>query len=222
VGDGSSSGDGFDLDVNVGFSGEDVRARLFMDLIHMAFVCDLTRVATLVLTQMQSHMNVKKAFQDMYNITVPNDQHELGHSGNSKGGTLKMNQLIAWHVDSFAYLVAKLKDSPEGAGSVLDNSCLILCHEGGHGTGLEKGQIGNITSHSTDNMCALIAGSAGGLRPGQHVRAVTGTHPAQVMISGMKAVGAFGSSPSKSQESLGEVTTANGYTGAIDQLFKAS
>lgn len=222
VGAGSDSGDGFDIPVNVGYSGEDIRSRIFMDLIHMAFVCDMTRVASLVITQMQSHMNVKKAFSDRYGLTVPNDVHELGHSGGTTGGTLRMNQMIAWHVDLYAYLLAKLKSTPEGAGSVLDRSCIILCHEGGHGVGYEQGNSGRNTSHSTDNMCALVAGGAGGLQPGQHVRAANGTHAAQVMITGMKAMGAFGPSPNKAQESLGEVNQANGYTGAIDQLFSAS
>jgi hypothetical protein len=54
-------------------------------------------------------------------------------------------------------------------------------------------------------MSVLIGGRAGGLRSGQHVKA-TGKHPAQVLISAMKAVGVPG-------ETLGEVS------GAIPELF---
>jgi hypothetical protein len=40
-------------------------------------------------------------------------------------------------------------------------------------------------------MCALIAGRAGGLQPGQHVSA-PGKHPANVIVSAMNAVGVEG------------------------------
>jgi hypothetical protein len=57
-------------------------------------------------------------------------------------------------------------------------------------------------------MACLIAGRAGGLSPGQHVVAA-GRHPANVVISAMKAVGA-------PTETLGEVS------GSIPQLFSST
>jgi hypothetical protein len=47
-------------------------------------------------------------------------------------------------------------------------------------------------------MVALIAGRAGGLKPGQHV-ATDGAHPARVLISAMNAVGV-------TTDTLGEVS----------------
>lgn len=184
---------------NLGYSNEEDRARLFVDLIHMAMVCDLTRVASLQMTMFQSHMN-------MYPLTQQaTDCHELGHGG-VPGGTSAMAKGHAWHMKHFAALVQKFKDTPEGAGSMLDSSAMVFLFEGGHGWDPE-GNKGN-SSHSTENMAALIAGRAGGLQPGQHVVAA-GRHPAQVLISGMKAVGA-------PTETLGEVN------GALPQLFSAT
>ena len=174
---------------NLGYSGEDLRAKLFCDLIHMAFACDLSRVATLQLTMFQSHMN-------MYPITgQATDCHELGHGG-VPGGTLAVSKGIAWHVKHFAYLVQRLRDTPEGNGKLLDSCALVFLTEGGHG--FDPGGNKQNSSHSTENMACLLAGRAGGLKPGQHV-AAPGQHPANVLLTAMKAAGYSGNT-------LGEVS----------------
>jgi len=184
---------------NLGYSNEEQRALLFVDLIHMAMVCDLTRVATLQMTMFQSHLN-------MFPLTgQATDCHELGHGG-VPGGTMAMSQGIAWHVKHFARLVQKFRDTREGNGTMLDSSAMVYVFEGGHGYDPEG--VKQNSSHSTENMACLIAGRAGGLSPGQHVVAA-GRHPANVVISAMKAVGA-------PTETLGEVN------GAIPQLFSTT
>jgi Protein of unknown function (DUF1552) len=182
---------------NLGYSNEEQRAKIFCDLIHMAFACDMTRVASLMFTMFQSHMNV-------YALCGAHcDLHELGHNGDPViRGTLAVSKMIAWHMKHFAYLVGKLRDTPEGAGKLIDNTVAVFLHEGGHG--LDTATAKTNSTHSTENMACLIAGRAGGLKPGQHV-AATGKHPANVLISAMKAVGL--------PEKLGEVS------GALPALF---
>jgi hypothetical protein len=170
-----NGGDGFD--VNNGWSDEDVRARTFSDLIHMAFVCDLSRVSTLMYTMAQSHMSTFPIAGFDF------DQHEVGHSG---FGTQGVSEIIAWHLDLFGYLVAKLRDTPEGAGTLLSNSALVLLHEGGHG--YDPGSGSEDSSHSTENMICLCAGGAGGLVQGEHIEA-PGLHPVNVLNTAMRAVG---------------------------------
>jgi hypothetical protein len=172
---------------NLGYSEEEQRARVFCDLVQMALACDLTRVVSLQFTMFQSHMN-------MYPLTgQPFDLHELGHSG---AGTLGVSRAIAWHIKHFAYLVAKLRDTPEAGGSMLNNTALVFLHEGGHGRDSSSGT--QFSSHSTENMACLIAGRVGGLNPGRHVVA-NGMHPANVLLTAMRAVGYPGNS-------LGEVS----------------
>lgn len=175
---------------NLGYSGEEERARVFCDLIHMALACDLTRVVSLMFTMFQSHMN-------MFSLTGHRcDLHEIGHNGDAVSrGTLGVSKGIAWHMKHFAYLVGKLRDTPEGAGRMIDNCALLFLHEGGHGLDTATGKANS--SHSTENMACLIAGRAGGLKPGKHLVAA-GKHPGNVIISAMNAVGVPGN--------LGEVT----------------
>jgi len=182
---------------NLGYSDEETRARIFCDLIHMAFTCDLTRAASLQLTMFQSHMNVFAL------CGAHCDLHELGHNGDPViRGTLAVSKMIAWHMKHFGYLIGKLRDTPEGGGKLIDNVAALMLHEGGHGLDTATGKLNS--THSTENMACLIAGRAGGLKPGQHV-AATGKHPANVIISAMKAVGL--------PETLGEVN------GALPALF---
>ncbi|HET6147615.1 MAG TPA: hypothetical protein VFH68_08785 [Polyangia bacterium] len=72
----------------------------------------------------------------------------------------------------------------------------MFLHEGGHGLDTATGSQNS--THSTQNMACLIAGRAGGLKPGQHV-AATGKHPANVLITAMNTAGVAGNA-------LGEVT----------------
>jgi hypothetical protein len=182
---------------NLGYSNEEQRAKVFCDLVHMAFTCDLTRVASLMFTMFQSHMNVYAL------IGAHCDLHELGHNGDPViRGTLAVSKAIAWHMKHFGYLIGKLRDTPEGAGKLIDNVAALFLHEGGHGLDTATGKTNS--THSTENMACLIAGRAGGLKPGQHLVA-TGKHPANVIISAMKAVGL--------PEKLGEVS------GALPGLF---
>ena len=164
---------------NLGYSGEEERAKVFCDLIHMAMTCDLTRVASLQMTMFQSHLN-------MFNLTgQATDCHELGHGG-VPGGSVAQAKGIAWHMKHFAYLVQKFKDSPEGNGNMLDNMAITSLWEGGHG--FDPGANKQNSTHSTENMTVLLAGRAGGLKPGKHIVAA-GKHPGNVLVTAMKAVG---------------------------------
>jgi len=176
---------------NLGYSGEEQRARVFCDLVHMAVTCDLTRVVSFMFTMFQSHLN-------MYALTGQKaDLHEIGHNGDpASKGTLAVSKAIAWHLKHFAYLVGKLRDTSEAGGSLIDNTVLVFLHEGGHGLDTATGSQNS--THSTQNMACLIAGRAGGLKPGQHV-AAAGKHPANVLITAMNAAGVAGNV-------LGEVT----------------
>jgi hypothetical protein len=195
---GDNAGEGSDtIATNTGYSDEAGRARLLADLIHMAFVCDITRVATLQIAVFQSHMNVFPITSAL-GVPVHADLHECGHNGDAQTrGQIPVSTCLQWHISHYAYLVNKLKNTPEGAGNVLDNSAIVFMNEAGHGVQLNDGMSPNAT-HSVANMAMLVAGRAGGLKPGSHI-ATSGAHPGQVLISAMNAVG-------YAPDTFGEVT----------------
>lgn len=200
-----------DIGTNTGYSDEDTRARVFSDLIHMAFVCDLTRSATLQITAFQSHMNVYPVTANL-DSPIPLDRpiradlHEVGHNGDADfRGQLAVSLCLQWHVGHYAYLLDKLKNTAEGAGTVLDNTALIFMPEAGHGRHLNEPSDTQPKTHSVEDMVLLVAGRAGGLAPGKHI-ATAGAHPGQCLLSCMQAVGYQG-------DSFGEVS------GTIPDLF---
>ncbi len=186
-----NAGSGSDtIGTNTGYSNEHVRARLLADLIHMAFVCDITRVATLQLTVFQSHMNVFNISTD-FGVPIRADLHECGHNGDAETrGQYPVSMCLGWHIGHYAYLLDKLKQTPEGAGNALDNSVVVFMPEAGHGIQLND-STANFQTHSVDRMVLLVGGRAGGLMPGRHLVSQN-AHPGQVLISAMQAAGYTG------------------------------
>lgn len=168
---------------NNAYSGEDARAKSMCDLLHMAMVCDLTRIATLQLTMVQSFLNG-------FPITGQrSDLHELSHGGFGNLTVAPHRAValgISWHMKHWAYLVRKFRDTPEAGGSMLDRMAMVYASEGGHGFDPSSGNMNS--PHSTEKMVVLVAGRAGGLKGGQHIIA-TGRHPANAILTAMRAVG---------------------------------
>ncbi len=179
-----------------GYSNEELRATVMTDLIHMAFVCDISRVASFMLTYAQCFMN-------MYTLLdMPSDLHEVTHGSIGDNEDQMQDALAdcaAWHVKHYARLVQKLRDTEDLDGtSMLDQTALVLAFEGGWGYDPESGNF--LSPHSTENMVMLIGGRAGGLHgttAGGHVIAPDGKHPTAVLNTALRACGV--------QETLGEV-----------------
>ncbi len=161
------------------YGGEEERARNLFDIIHMAFVCDLLRAGSLMMTLPQAFISLH-----LFN-GVRGEIHELGHGSSN---SLVIAKGVGWHVRHFGYFVSKLRDTAEAGGKLIDNTVAILVHEGGNARGYDPELNRTQSAHTTENMAALIAGRAGGLKPGQHV-AAAGQHPAKVLITGLRAVG---------------------------------
>jgi hypothetical protein len=134
------------------------------------------------------------------------DLHEVGHNGDVEfRGQLAVSLCLQWHIQHYAYLIEKMKNTPEGDGTLLDNSAMIFMPEAGHGRHLNSPEDSEPKTHSVEDMILLVAGRAGGLLPGRHI-ATGGAHPGQCLLSCMNAVGFQGNS-------FGEVT------GNIPELF---
>ena len=169
---------------NLANSSEDARARVMCDLVHMAITCDLSRSVLMQFTNSQSFLN-------MFPITGQlSDLHELSHGSHGNGTEADTTQALAkginWHMKHWAYLLAKLKATPEAGGNVLDNMAAVFAFEGGHG--FDPADNRAISAHSTENMAMLVSGKAGGLKPGLHIRG-NNLHPANVLLTALRAVG---------------------------------
>lgn len=203
--DPSGGGDYNDHYMNANaYSDENLRAEIMTDLIHMAFACDISRVSSFMITYAQCFMNMFSP------LGMPSDLHEITHGAigdNQDEMQDALGEVAAWHLTHFARLIQKLRDTEDVDGSsLLDSTALAFAFEGGWGFDLESG--GDNSPHSTENMCVLVAGNAGGLHTnntGQHIDGA-GRHPTAVLNTALRAAGV--------QETLGEVP------GLIDELLE--
>jgi len=122
--------------------------RLMFDLQVLAMQADVTRVVTF---QMAREASTRSYPQ----IGVPEGHHPVSHHSNDPEKLVKLAKINAHHVSLFAYLVGKLKATPDGDGTLLDHTTYLL------GSGL-----GNPSVHDNLNLPILVAGGKGGT----HVR----------------------------------------------------
>jgi hypothetical protein len=94
------------------------QVRLMFDLLALAYQADLTRVA--------SYIQVAEGTNRTYNhIGVPDSFHPVSHHANDIDRINKLVKIQTWHLEQFAAFVAKLAQTPEGEGTLLDHSILM-------------------------------------------------------------------------------------------------
>ena len=138
-------------------------AKLQSDMLAYAFATGQTRVASYMLTKCQGLAR----FPWLGHTSARHHDytHKDGKAPGERGeeGQRILRDICRWHVEEFAYLVAKLKSIPEGDHTLLDNTVLMYVHE--HA---EAGP------HKTSGMIALVAGSKEKIALGRHIK-IAGT-----------------------------------------------
>ncbi len=162
-------------------------AKLMFDLQVLALQADITRVLTFQLARETSTRTYPEA-------GVPEPHHPLTHHGNNPEKIAKVAKINAFHVSLFAAFLEKLQSTPEGDGSLLDNTLYL------YGSGM-----GNPNVHDHTNLPILIAGgSAGGVKGGRHVKYAEPTPLANLHLTLLDKVGIhldqFGDSKGKIDE----------------------
>jgi len=158
--------------------------RLMFDLQVLAFQADITRVVTFQLARELSNRTYPE-------IGVPDPHHPTSHHGNSPDKLAKIAKINTFHVSLFAEFLEKLKSTPDGDGSLLDNTVYL------YGSGM-----GNSSLHDHENLPILVAGGAAcGMRGGRHIQYKEGTPLANLHLTLLDHVGvhvdSFGDSKGK-------------------------
>jgi Protein of unknown function (DUF1552) len=164
-------------------------ARLMFDLQVLAMQGDVTRVMTFQLARETSNRTYTE-------IGVPDPHHPLTHHGNDPDKIARMAKINAFHVSLFAYFVEKLKNTPEGDGTLLD-----------HGLFLYGSGMGNPNVHDHVNLPIIVAGRASGrVKGGRHIKYAEPTPLANLHLTLLDRVGvrldAFADSTGKVDELL--------------------
>jgi hypothetical protein len=162
------------------------------DLLVAAFTCDVTRVASF-----QQSGSVGGTVYYMTGATT--EEHGLSHEA---GGQELIHQAVVFNIGCFAYLLERLKATPEGTGNLLDNSCILLgsdCAEG--------------ITHSSFDQPIIVAGGGGGLlkHPGIHYRSSSDENTTDILVTCLQTL----------DPTVTEVGSAEGYSNTACSSIKA-
>jgi hypothetical protein len=150
----------------------DEHVKLMFDLQVLAYQADLTRVVAFL-------MSNEASLRTYPQIGVPDPHHGISHHGNDRVKLEKYAKIDAYHVSLLAYLLEKLRSTPDGDGSLLDHSAIM------YGSCIKDGQ-----SHSHTNLPVVLAGSLGGqIKGGRHIVCAKDTPLANLQLRLLEKVG---------------------------------
>lgn len=146
---------------------------LQLELLTMAFACDLTRSATLM-------WNGSTSGQTFPWLDIAESHHDLSHEGDSnEDAQQKLTSINTWYAEQFSAFVQMLAAVPEGDGSMLDNTIVLWGNE------LSKGN-----SHQIDPIPLVMAGGSNlGINTGRFLTFDDGTSHNRVLVSILQAMG---------------------------------
>jgi hypothetical protein len=119
-------------------------SKLMMDLLVVAWQTDMTRVSSFMLGRDGSN----RAYRE---IGVSDGHHSISHHQGDNERVEKLIKIDQMHVGLFAYLLKRLRETPDGDGSLLDHSLVAF------GSSLSESNI-----HTHDDLPIVLAGTAGG------------------------------------------------------------
>ncbi len=130
----------------------DDHAKLMFDLELLAFQSDVTRV---VAFQISRELNGRPYPW----IGVPEGHHAVSHHQMDPVKIAQGAKINAYHVSLFAQFLDRMKNTPDGDGSLLDHTLLL------YGTGM-----GDSDHHTPVNLPAVVVGGGGAIAGGRHIQ----------------------------------------------------
>ena len=127
--------------------------QLMYDLLALAWQADVTRVGAFQISYETSSRTYPQ-------IGVANSHHSLSHHAQNEENIAKLIRINTYHVEMLAYFLEKLRATPDGDGTLLDNALVLY-----------GGSMSDGNDHSHYPLpCLLAGGAAGRLRGGRHLR----------------------------------------------------
>jgi hypothetical protein len=127
--------------------------KLMFDLWVLAWQADITRITTLLMAkELSNAVYAKSGIRDAFHI--------LSHHSNLRENMDKFAVLNRYHSTIFVYLLEKLKNTPDGDGSLLDHSMVLW-----------GSAMSDANQHNHAPLPIVLAGGASGkLKGGRHIR----------------------------------------------------
>lgn len=143
---------------------------LMFDLQLLAYQTDTTRVTSFMMSRELNNRSYPQ-------IGVPGQHHAISHHGYKPEQEAQHAKINTYHVSLFAKHLEKMRNTPDGAGSLLDHTLIL------YGSGMGDGNV-----HSKDPISPLLVGGANGrVQGGQHIQLPKSTPIANLLVSILNA-----------------------------------
>ncbi len=156
--------------------------KLMLDLMTVAFQADITRISTFMMAREVSYRTFPK-------IGISEAFHPASHHQNNAARLEALTRINTYHVTFLAYLLERLKNAPDGDGSLLDHSLILY-----------GGAMSNSNVHNHSPLPVLVAGGAAGrMKGGRHLKYPENTPMANLLMTILEKAGI-------PQENIGDST----------------
>ncbi len=147
------------------------RARLFLRILTAALRCDLTRFASFALANAGNRSPLPW-------IGITEGHHAISHRTDA-ASLDDLERITTYEITQFAYLLSLLAAAPEGDGTLLDHTAVLLFSE-----------VADGARHTYESLPVLLAGRGGGrLVSGRHLRFAAGTPIARLYATLLGVLG---------------------------------
>lgn len=156
--------------------------KLMFDLMALAFQADITRISTFMMAREVSYRTFPK-------LGISEAFHPASHHQNNPARLEALTKINTYHVSFLAYMLEKLKTTPDGDGNLLDHSLILY-----------GGAMSNSNVHNHSPLPVLVAGGAAGrMKGGRHLKYPENTPMANLLMTILDKAGI-------PQESVGDST----------------
>ncbi len=145
--------------------------KLMFDLQVLAFAADVTRVSSFKM----SHDVSNRIFAES---GVKSPFHTLSHHNEDPSRIAEFARLNRYHVSLVPYFLEKLKNTPDGDGSLLDHSLVLY-----------GSPMGDSNTHNHRRVPLFLAGHAGGVKGNRHCVCAEGTPQANALLTVLRRLG---------------------------------
>ena len=146
--------------------------KLMFDLQALAFMTDTTRVSAFKMSR-----DVSGRVWPESGVKTP--FHPCSHHGETPAKIAEFAKLNRYHVSLLPYFFQKLKDTPDGDGSLLDHSMVLY-----------GSPMGDSNVHNHKRVPMILVGHANGALKGNlHVREKDGTPTANILLTMLQKLG---------------------------------
>jgi hypothetical protein len=141
------------------------------DLQRLAFMTETTRVSAFKMSR-----DVSGRVWPDSGVKTP--FHNASHHGEAPDRVLEYAKLNRYHVQLVTYFLEKLKNTPDGDGSLLDHTLVMY-----------GSPLGDSNVHNHKRVPVFLAGHGGGVKGGQHIACKDETPMANIHYSMLRKLG---------------------------------